>query len=104
METSVDQDKKILAIDVHYKESCAKTVGVLFDWDSEYPIDIKTVYVSEVADYVPGQFYKRELPCILRLLSDIDIETLATIVVDGHVYINNERDLEIGRASCRERV
>ncbi|MDE5492145.1 endonuclease V [Elizabethkingia meningoseptica] len=88
--------EKILAIDVHYKESYAKTVGVLFHWDSESPIDIKSVNISEVKEYIPGQFYKRELPCILKLLEQIDVKTLDIIIVDGHVYINNERELGLG--------
>nr|WP_306465228.1 endonuclease V [Elizabethkingia sp. ASV34] len=88
--------EKILAIDVHYKENYAKTVGVLFRWDSESPIDIKSVNIPEVEEYIPGQFYKRELPCIFKLLEQIDVKTLDIIIVDGHVYINNEREFGLG--------
>lgn len=58
----------ILAIDVHYKETYAKAVGILFHWNDETPIDIITTTINEVAEYETGQFYKRELPCILQLL------------------------------------
>lgn len=86
----------ILAIDVHYKESFAKAVGVLFDWEDESPIEIITTIVKEVAEYESGQFYKRELPCILELLKQVDLEKVDCIIVDGHVYIDNEKKLGLG--------
>lgn len=85
----------IVAIDVHYKEECAKSVMLLFEhWESETPFDIIETRTKNVADYVPGKFYERELPCILDALKEIDATTIQFIVIDGYVYINN--DLEIG--------
>lgn len=86
----------ILAIDVHYKESYAKAVGVLFDWEDESPREIITTIVKEVAEYEPGQFYKRELPCILELMKQIDLEKVDCIIVDGHVYVDNDKKLGLG--------
>lgn len=85
-----------LAIDVQYKESYAKAVGVLFDWYDESPREIITTIVKEVAEYQSGQFYKRELPCILELLKEIDIQNLECIIVDGHVYIDNDKNFGLG--------
>lgn len=86
----------ILAIDVHYKETYAKAVGVLFDWDDEKPIDVITTTISEVAEYETGQFYKRELPCILKLLEKVDLQTIECIIIDGHVYVNNDKSFGLG--------
>jgi deoxyribonuclease V len=86
----------LLAIDVHYKTSYAKTVGVLFDLEDDTPQNIITDIVRDVADYEPGQFYKRELPCILQLLKQINLSTLEVIIVDGHVYIDNNKTLGLG--------
>lgn len=86
----------ILAIDVHYKETYAKAVGVLFDWEDETPKEIITTIVKEVAEYESGQFYKRELPCILELLKQIDLEKVECIIVDGHVYVDNDKMLGLG--------
>ena len=86
----------LLAIDVHYKTTYAKTVGVLFHWENENPLRIITDIVNDVADYEPGQFYKRELPCILQLLKQIDINTIEAIIVDGHVYIDNNKTFGLG--------
>ncbi len=86
----------IQAIDVHYKKKYAKAVGVLFDWDDETPKEIITTIVKEVAEYESGQFYKRELPCILELLKQIDLDKVEYIIVDGHVYVNNDKTLGLG--------
>ncbi|WP_298137367.1 endonuclease V [Flavobacterium sp.] len=85
-----------LAIDVHYKETYAKAVGVLFDWEDENPKEIVTAIINEVAKYESGQFYKRELPCILELLKQIDLEKVDCIIVDGHVYVNDDKSLGLG--------
>lgn len=86
----------ILAIDVHYKETYAKAVGVWFDWDDEKPREIITTIIDEVAEYESGQFYKRELPCILQLLEKIDLSKIELIIVDGHVYVNDDKTLGLG--------
>ena len=85
-----------LAIDVHYKETYVKTVGVFFDWEDETSKGIITTIINEVAEYESGQFYKRELPCILELLKQIDLEKVDCIIVDGHVYVDNDKKLGLG--------
>ena len=78
----------ILAIDVDYrKDDKAVVAGILFEhWDDEDAYDIITTVIAEVEPYVSGQFYKRELPCILSLLKKIDTP-LDCIVVDGYVSL-----------------
>ena len=41
-------------------------------------------------EYVPGEFYKRELPCILEILEEVDLQKIDTIVVDGFVYLDDD--------------
>jgi deoxyribonuclease V len=78
----------ILAVDVDYGDSSAIVAGVTFEnWDDEVPEDIYISRVVGVADYVPGSFYKRELPCILALLTEHKL-TPEIIVIDGFVYLN----------------
>lgn len=81
----------LLAIDVHYKEYLARTIGVLFDWEDENPQDILIEEIDEVEEYIPGEFYKRELPCILKIVEKVNLSDLEAIIVDGHVYIENEK-------------
>ena len=80
----------ILAIDIHYKPTYAKNVGVLFDWMDSAPKQIISNQRAEVAEYVPGEFYKRELPCILDVIAEVDLKSIDAIIVDGHVYIDND--------------
>lgn len=86
----------ILAIDVYYAESTAKIVGVLFEEHDETPKEIITEQVSEIMEYVPGEFYKRELPCILKILEKVNLKNIEFIIVDGHVYVDNDKKLGLG--------
>ncbi len=89
----------ILAIDVKYydKEATAKAIGVLFNWLDKEPSKIIVKEVHNIHEYISGQFYKRELPCILEILkAAINIDDIDTVIVDGHVYISNEMDYGLG--------
>ena len=74
----------LLAIDVDYRANKkAKVAGVLFnDFKDDTPVQIITKIVEGVKPYEPGQFYKRELPCILALLEELS-ELPECIIVDG---------------------
>lgn len=79
----------ILAIDVHYIDNVAKVVAVLFEWDD---IKIKQEFSEKIlvnSEYIPGQFYMRELPCILSVFKHIDLTKVEAIIVDGYVFIDN---------------
>ncbi len=79
----------IIAIDVHYKANYAKSVAVLFPFfEDETPLKIESIQINEVADYEPGQFYKRELPCILAILNEFSLADISTIIIDGYVFLD----------------
>lgn len=86
----------ILAIDIHYKSAYAKAVGVLFSIADEQPQKIITDLIKDVKDYQSGAFYKRELPCILQLLKQVDLTIIQYIIVDGHVFIDNNKTHGLG--------
>jgi deoxyribonuclease V len=86
----------ILAIDVYYKPDRAKVVGFLFNWQDEMPVQIFEAIEYDVEDYVPGEFYKRELPCILKLLKKVQLENLEAIIVDGYVYLDDNKTFGLG--------
>ncbi len=63
-----------LAIDVFYKEQTAKIVAATFNnWEDEQAEQILVKYKSNILDYVPGEFFKRELPCLIEILSEFDL-------------------------------
>lgn len=95
-ETPQTTGMTVLAIDVYYHPDHAKVAGVLFDWSDKAPQSTLTAIVSEVAPYQPGQFYKREMPCILELLKQVNLETLSAILVDSHVFVSNKKDYGLG--------
>lgn len=87
----------ILAVDVDYRGGKAFAAGVLFqNWIDTEPV--KELVVSCVSDeeYVPGRFYRRELPCILSLFERIDA-AVDCIVIDGYVYLGKERKAGLGK-------
>ena len=87
----------LLATDVHYTENTATAAGILFkNWDAAEASNIVTAHIPEVAEYIPGQFYKRELPCLLALLQELPTEP-DCIVVDGFVYLDNAQKPGLGK-------
>ena len=80
----------IIAIDVHYRNNMAKVVSIEFqNWEDETPMKIHSLIMPETPAYVPGQFYKRELPCLLEILKLSDFSLIDLIIVDGHVVLDD---------------
>ena len=82
----------ILAIDVDYRENNhAVIAGVMFnDWQDKEATETIVTSLNNVQGYVSGQFYKRELPCILKLLEKIK-EIPTYIIVDGYVFLDDNK-------------
>lgn len=80
---------KILALDTYYySDNDAYTVGILFlNWQDKKPQNIVSCHTSEFAPYIPGEFYKRELPGVLDLIDMIDMSEVGTIILDGFVWL-----------------
>lgn len=80
----------ILAFDTYYTDNQAKTVCLAFaDWADDKPGEILTEMLDSPAAYEPGAFYKRELPCIVSLLKQIDLNRVSVIVIDGFVVLDD---------------
>ena len=94
-------DGAILVCDVDYSLGFPVAAGILFqDWSSE-ECALITVKLREMADYEPGAFYKRELPCILGLLEWVKIK-LGCIVIDGYVFLGEDQHDGLGAHLYRE--
>lgn len=80
---------KFLVVDVDYRGNNGYVAGIIFsDW-GEHRKYYKSV-VKDVEEYVSGNFYKRELPCIQALLKEHNL-TPDCIVVDGFVYLQGDK-------------
>ena len=84
----------IAAFDVHYSEDgCASAAAVLFsDYRDAEPLITYTQFLPVVANYIPGEFYRRELPCIITLFEQFN-ETPDEMIVDGYVMLGNRPGL-----------
>jgi deoxyribonuclease V len=78
-------------LDVQYAESTANAACVLIrDWADAEPFRKESVTLSEIAPYQPGEFYRRELPCLLKVLAKVP-EPIDHIVIDGYVWLGPDR-------------
>lgn len=84
-----------LAVDVHYGPDSSRGACVGF---ARVEDDVPAFVVAEqftgtASDYEPGDFKKRELPFLLRLVETARTRApdIATIVVDGYVWLDGGR-------------
>ena len=78
----------IACVDVAYTDTTAYAAGITFrDWTDANALKEQLVQLSDVQEYEPGQFFRRELPCllaVLRALPPVDV-----IVIDGYVWMGD---------------
>jgi deoxyribonuclease V len=86
----------IAAVDVWYSGTGATAGGVLFThWTSEQPARELREFIERVKPYEPGSFYKRELPCLLKLLEPVK-DRVEAVIVDGYVWLGPENRPGLG--------
>jgi deoxyribonuclease V len=86
----------IACVDVDYRDPYAIAACVAFrSWTDPVSADEKVERISPIEPYVPGQFYRRELPCLLAVLETMR-EALETVVVDGYVWLKDEKTPGMG--------
>ena len=87
----------ILAVDVQYSKNHAIVGGVVFEhWQDEGAQKECVSVIEGVAGYEPGRFFKRELPCILKLIAEHRLEP-DCIVVDGFVFLDGFSKAGLGK-------
>jgi deoxyribonuclease V len=81
-------------VDVHYQDRKATAALVLFsDWSSETVVAQSAENVDGASAYIPGQFYKRELPCVLSVIRASSCEP-SILLIDGYVWLGVNEDGE----------
>jgi len=82
----------IVALDVQYGVTAVTTAAVGWHaWpDATAALERVARHATPPAPYVPGAFVERELPYLLAALADVPAP-IATIVIDGHVWLGPER-------------
>jgi deoxyinosine 3'endonuclease (endonuclease V)/N-acetylglutamate synthase-like GNAT family acetyltransferase len=80
----------ILALDVAYDDLTGIVGMVEFEtWSAEEAGYRGTIHTRVKSEYVPGEFYKRELPCLLKALT-FRKGAYECIVVDGFVHLEGK--------------
>lgn len=86
----------IACLDVDYRDRGAVAACVLFSaWSDNKPASEAVVEIAEVKPYTSGQFFRRELPCLLAVLRALD-ERPHILIVDGYVWLEGERNPGLG--------
>jgi deoxyribonuclease V len=81
----------ITALDVQYDDNHGRALAaavVLHDWPDKHPAAEYTVVCRDIQSYVAGEFYRRELPCLLAVLRELPTPP-RIIVIDGFVTLGD---------------
>jgi deoxyribonuclease V len=84
------------AVDVHYPGSGGALAALVLAGDRAFSqiLAQKTAFVPQVAAYVPGQFFQRELPPIRAVL--VEVTGIELLVIDGYVDLAPDRTPGLG--------
>ncbi len=77
-------------VDVDYRDHESVAAGLLFaDWSSAHADAEWIERLPPPAPYQPGEFYRRELPCLLQVLQRAP-GPLEAVIIDGYVWLDAE--------------
>lgn len=84
-------------MDVQYAADHATVAGVAFgQWADAQPQRTFVERLPAAADYEPGRFYERELPCLLALMRLHQLQP-ECVLVDGYVYLDGHDEPGLGK-------
>jgi len=84
----------VLDVDYNGDENAHVACIGFHNWDDEKASYEKVDFIENIEPYESGSFFKRELPCLLKALENLnDIEA---IVVDGYVWLEEESHYGLG--------
>lgn len=80
----------LACIDLHYADEAARAACLVFsEWGSAEAVAEHVVDLPVGEPYVPGEFFRRELPGALRVLTEVAVP-LDLVIVDGYVWLSGE--------------
>jgi deoxyribonuclease V len=78
-------------VDVDYRDAGAVAACVCFQaWSDSSSALEAVVRIGQVEPYESGQFYRRELPCLLTVLKSLP-ELPEVVVIDGFVWLGRQQ-------------
>jgi deoxyribonuclease V len=86
----------LACLDVSYRQGEATAAAVLFRaWTDDAPCGQHVTRISPIEPYISGAFYRRELPCLLAVLNQIQ-QPLEAVIIDGYVWLSAKQRLGLG--------
>jgi deoxyribonuclease V len=83
-------------LDVGYDGDQALAACVVFEkWTDAVAAKEVTLQLPGFASYVPGNFFRRELPCLLAILNRLENRP-QTVVIDGYVWLDDAGTTGLG--------
>lgn len=90
------QPEVIACIDVGYEnESALAACVVISDWQAAESAAEYVERIDQIQDYEPGEFYRRELPCIQAVLNRLP-QPPTCVVIDGYVWLDEHQRPGLG--------
>lgn len=86
----------LAAVDAQCAGAKAAVACITFsDWSAPASHSEHATLVHSIAPYAPGEFWLRELPCILKVLEEL-AEQPNVILIDGYVWLDGNRRKGMG--------
>lgn len=81
----------IACFDVYYHQDWARACCIIFKIKPQEKIISQYIErIRPIHAYIPGEFYKRELPCLLRVYDRVR-EDIDLAVIDGFVFVEGAK-------------
>lgn len=78
-------------LDVYYEDTLATAACVvLSSWQASEAVNRVVTTIEGIEPYEPGAFFRRELPCIEKVLRKLQ-QIPEILVVDGYVWLGSEK-------------
>src|SRR5262249_31183940 len=78
----------LAGVDAAYTGVYARAACVIFaGWQASQAEHTEIAVLPAAAEYLPGAFYKRELPVLLAVLKKVT-RPVAAIIIDGYVWLD----------------
>jgi len=84
----------VLDVDYNADENAIVACIGFEQWSDKEAKYQKTHFIEKIEPYQAGSFFKRELPCLLEALKDLD--DIEYIVVDGYVWLEEPSHYGLG--------
>lgn len=86
----------IAFLDVGYRVAGARAACILANnWQDEIAAGSTVADMESVEAYEPGQFFRRELPCLMEVLRVLPLQP-DVVVIDGYVWLASRERAGLG--------